>query len=61
MSSAQAIRLKYAIDYLKEEYKVLVLMGGDDFFSNGIHLNILEDSKKQSQKRLLQKEMGLFV
>lgn len=49
MSSAQAIRLKYAIDYLKEEYKVLVLMGGDDFFSNGIHLNILEDSKKQGE------------
>lgn len=49
MSSAQAIRLKYAIDYLKEEYKVLVLMGGDDFFCNGIHLNILEDSKKQGE------------
>lgn len=49
MSSAQAIRLKYAIDYLKEECKVLVLMGGEDFFSNGIHLNILEDSKKQGE------------
>lgn len=49
MSSAQAIRLKYAVDYLKEECKVLVLMGGDDFFSNGIHLNILEDSKKQGE------------
>lgn len=49
MSSSQAIRLKYAIDYLKEEYKVLVLMGGDDFFCNGIHLNILEDSKKQGE------------
>ncbi len=49
MSSSQAIRLKYAIDYLKEEYKILVLMGGDDFFCNGIHLNILEDSKKQGE------------
>ncbi|AXH14814.1 hydrogenase [Malaciobacter mytili LMG 24559] len=49
MSTAQCIRLKYAIDYLKEECKVLVLMGGEDFFSNGIHLNILEDSKKQGE------------
>ncbi|MGB0990445.1 MAG: hydrogenase, partial [Halarcobacter sp.] len=49
MSSAQALRLKYAVDFLKEECKVLVLMGGDDFFSNGIHLNILEDSKKQGE------------
>ncbi|MCV6606908.1 MAG: formyltransferase family protein, partial [Campylobacterales bacterium] len=49
MSSSQAIQLKYAIEYLKEECKVLVLMGGEDFFSNGIHLNILEDSKKQGE------------
>jgi len=45
-SSEQSIRLKYAIETLKEECKVLVLMGGSDFFSNGIHLNILQDSKK---------------
>lgn len=49
ISSEQAIRLKYAIDFLKEECKVLVLMGGEEFFSNGIHLNILEDSKKQGE------------
>ena len=49
MTSAQCIKLKYAIEYLKQECKVLVLMGGDDFFSNGIHLNILEDSKKQGE------------
>ncbi|WP_417327741.1 enoyl-CoA hydratase-related protein [Halarcobacter sp.] len=49
MSSEQAIKLKYAVDYLKEECKVLVLMGGEEFFSNGIHLNILEDSKKQGE------------
>ncbi len=49
MNSAQCIKLKYAIEYLKEECKILVLMGGDDFFSNGIHLNILEDSKKQGE------------
>lgn len=49
MSSEQAIKLKYSVDYLKEECKVLVLMGGEEFFSNGIHLNILEDSKKQGE------------
>lgn len=49
MNSEQAIRLKYAVEYLKEECKVLVLMGGKEFFSNGIHLNILEDSKKQGE------------
>jgi len=45
----QCIRLKYAIEYLKEQVKVIVLMGGDDFFSNGINLNILEDSKKSGE------------
>jgi len=49
MSSAQCIELKYAIEYLKEEFEIIVLMGGDEFFSNGIHLNILEDSKKQGE------------
>ena len=49
MHSEQCIRLKYAIEYLKESCKVLVLMGGENFFSNGIHLNILEDSKKQGE------------
>ncbi|PLY07544.1 MAG: hydrogenase [Arcobacter sp.] len=49
MNSEQAIRLKYTIEHLKEDCKVLVLMGGDNFFSNGIHLNILEDSKKQGE------------
>lgn len=49
MTSVQCVKLKYAIEYLKNECKILVLMGGDDFFSNGIHLNILEDSKKQGE------------
>jgi len=48
-TSSQCIRLKYAIEYLKENVKILVLMGGDDFFSNGINLNILEDSKKSGE------------
>ena len=45
----QCMRLKYAIEYIKTQVKVLVLMGGDDFFSNGINLNILEDSKKNGE------------
>jgi len=49
MSTAQCIRLKYAVEYLKTECEVLILMGGEDFFSNGIHLNILEDSAKQGE------------
>jgi len=49
MSTAQCIRLKYAVEYLKTQYEVLVLIGGMDFFSNGIHLNILEDSQKQGE------------
>ncbi len=49
MSTAQCIRLKYAVEYLSDACDVLVLMGGEDFFSNGIHLNILEDSQKQGE------------
>ncbi|UPT77902.1 enoyl-CoA hydratase-related protein [Sulfurovum sp. XGS-02] len=49
MSAEQCIRLKYAVEYLKTECEVLVLMGGMDFFSNGIHLNILEDSQKPGE------------
>jgi len=49
MSSEQCIRLKYAFEYIKEDAKVVVLIGARDFFSNGIHLNILEDSKKQGE------------
>jgi putative two-component system hydrogenase maturation factor HypX/HoxX len=49
MSAEQCIRLKYAFEFLKQESEVIVLVGGMDFFSNGIHLNILEDSKKQGE------------
>ena len=48
-SAAQCMKLKYAFEYIKESVKVVVLMGGADFFSNGIHLNILEDSKKNGE------------
>ena len=49
MSSQQCIRLKYAVETLSEEVEILVLKGGENFFSNGIHLTILEDSKKQGE------------
>ncbi len=49
MSSQQCIRLKYAIETLQDEVDILVLMGGENFFSNGIHLTILEDSKKRGE------------
>ncbi|MBU1659064.1 hydrogenase maturation protein [bacterium] len=49
MGAEQCIRLKYAFEYLQESAKVIVLMGAEEFFSNGIHLNILEDSQKQGE------------
>ena len=49
MSSEQCMRLKYAFEYLKQNSKAIVLIGAQEFFSNGIHLNILEDSKKQGE------------
>ncbi len=49
MNTKQCVRLKYAVEYLKMQCEVLVLVGGMDFFSNGIHLNILEDSAKQGE------------
>ncbi|WP_418641299.1 enoyl-CoA hydratase-related protein [Sulfurimonas sp. ST-27] len=48
-SSDKCMKLKYAFEYIKEQVKIVVLMGGEDFFSNGIHLNILEDSKKNGE------------
>ena len=45
----QCMRLKYAFEYLKEQVKIIVLCGGSDFFSNGINLNILEDSAKNGE------------
>ena len=48
-SSDKCIKLKYAFEYIKKQVKIVILMGGKDFFSNGIHLNILEDSKKNGE------------
>jgi putative two-component system protein, hydrogenase maturation factor HypX/HoxX len=47
MSTAQCRRLReaYAHARSRTQTKVIVLMGGADFFSNGIHLNVIEASE----------------
>ncbi|MFB2771891.1 enoyl-CoA hydratase-related protein [Pelatocladus sp. BLCC-F211] len=43
MSTDQCQRLKEAFLYARSQRtKMIVLMGGQDFFSNGIHLNVIE-------------------
>jgi putative two-component system hydrogenase maturation factor HypX/HoxX len=44
MSNGQCQRLLDAYRYARrrEQTRVIVLMGGEDFFSNGIHLNVIE-------------------
>ena len=44
MSSGQCRRLRQAYRYARSrsQTKVIVLTGGTDFFSNGIHLNVIE-------------------
>jgi putative two-component system hydrogenase maturation factor HypX/HoxX len=43
MSTAQCRRLREALAWAKQRpIRVLVLMGGADFWSNGIHLNVIE-------------------
>ena len=45
MSTGQCQRLQAAVQYAKQcPTRVLVLLGGEDFFSNGIHLNRIEAS-----------------
>ena len=45
MSTGQCQRLRAAVQYAKRQpTRVLVLLGGEDFFSNGIHLNRIEAS-----------------
>ncbi len=43
MSSTQCVRLQAALQWAKQrQTRVLVLMGGTDFWSNGIHLGVIE-------------------
>ena len=45
MSTGQCQRLRAAVQHAKHQStRVLVLLGGEDFFSNGIHLNRIEAS-----------------
>lgn len=49
MSTEQCIRLKDAYRELKtKEIRFIILMGGEDFWSNGIHLNIIEHAESPS-------------
>lgn len=46
MSTEQCLRLRAAYSYARQRpTKVIVLMGGTDFFSNGIHLHMIEAAK----------------
>ncbi len=46
MNTQQCISLKSTLVELKQtDVKMIVFMGGDDFFSNGIHLNCIEASE----------------
>ena len=44
MSTEQCMRLRDAYAYARsrQETRAIVLMGGSDYFSNGIHLNVIE-------------------
>ncbi|HJV46825.1 MAG TPA: hydrogenase maturation protein [Bacillota bacterium] len=51
MSTDQCNRLRLAyLSALKRSTKVLVLMGGQDFWSNGIHLNVIEASENPADE-----------
>lgn len=50
MGTDQCERLQYALaEVKKRDVKVIVLMGGEDTWSNGIHLNIIEASENPAQ------------
>lgn len=46
----QALLSKFQSIAKEPEIKVIVLMGGEDFWSNGIHLNCIENSKKPAEE-----------
>ena len=52
MSTEQCRRLRDAYRYARtrRQAKVLVLMGGTDFFSNGIHLNVIEAAEDPAEE-----------
>jgi len=50
MSTDQCSRLKEAIKEAKRRVKLLVLMGGKDVWSNGIHLNKIENEENPAEE-----------
>lgn len=54
MSAAQCRRLAQAYGEIKQrDTRVIVLMGGQDFWSNGIHLNLIEAAECPADESLL--------
>ena len=53
MSTEQCRRLREAYLYARNRRttKVIVLAGGADFFSNGIHLNVIEAAADQGEEQ----------
>jgi putative two-component system protein, hydrogenase maturation factor HypX/HoxX len=52
MSTEQCRRLREAYRYARgrRQVRVIVLMGGTDFFSNGIHLNVIEAAEHPGEE-----------
>ena len=52
MSTAQCARLREAYAHVRAQQhtRVIVLLGGDDYFSNGIHLNEIEASDDPAEE-----------
>ena len=50
MDTNQCNRLRETIIEAKKRVKLLVLMGGKDVWSNGIHLNIIENAKNSADE-----------
>ena len=51
MSTSQCARLREAYAHARaQQTKVIVLLGGDDYFSNGIHLNEIEAAEDPAEE-----------
>lgn len=51
MSTEQCKRLRYTLlEAKKTQVKLIVLMGGKDLWSNGIHLNIIENAQSPAEE-----------
>jgi putative two-component system protein, hydrogenase maturation factor HypX/HoxX len=51
MNSAQCQRLKHMLAQVKRRpIKVIALLGGEEFWSNGIHLNCIEAARSSADE-----------